>query len=393
MEFSDENIQKLNECIEDEQKRQICIKLQIFTATDDKKVMLENIKKYISHNLRGEYFQQRAIDRFLRGMVTYSNENEFKRFYEDEYIEDGMIDYNLLLPIVEKNRQPTYKCRGKYLGLDGNEYIVKDAEGTISGGAARTKDARYARFIPTLAYALFKHLGEKSAEFIIACEKIPYYYILSKNFLKSNEEMQNLSEETFEYDNNGNVKQNEILKKIEEIIKGKNLDPEFTEKICAKLKLQYAVQETLKNLICSIDENLGNTSIVTTKNDEGEIEDINISPAYDMDLSFSVGEENLGDSYRLCRTTKDGKFDLKSIMEEFSEIKGYKEHIQGLAKKFDGNYIDEIFNIAYISSGIDMFKKDKIKEIFGSFLMKRAALFKQCCKDIMQKEENRRETK
>lgn len=392
MEFLEENIQRLNAGIENEEFKQVCKQLNIFIDSTDKHNMLENIKQYISHTLRGEYLGQRAVEKFFNCMHTYLNSSEFKRFYGDEYIENGIIDYNFLLPIKnnQTNGKITYKSRGKYLGPDRNQYIVKDAEGPIEGGAAGCKHAKYAKYNPTVAQAIFKYLGEQSAEFITACEKIPYYYVLSKNFLEPNEEMFSLEEKNFECISDGKIKHTDIIKKIEEDIKERNLPPEKTETIIKKLKLQYAIQETLKNLICSMDENLGNTSIILTKRDDGTIEDMNISPAYDMDLSFSVGEQLLRIS-RFCRTTKDEKTDLKSIMEEFSEIEGYKEYMQEFAKKLSGNYTDEIFDIAYTSSGIDIFKNNTFKEIYGNFIMRRVAIFKESCKNIIQRQDNIRE--
>lgn len=392
MEFLEENIQRLNEAIENEEFKLVCKQLNIFNDNTDKYSMVENIKQYISQYLRGEYFGQRAVEKFFNCINTYLKSSEFKRFYGDEYIENGIIDYNFLLPIKSDHASSkvTYRFKGMYLGPDRNRYIVKDAEGPISGGASGCKHAKYAKYNPTVAQALFKYLGEKSAEFITACEKPPYYHVVSKNFLEPNEEMFSLQEKQFECITDSKIKHDDIIKKIEEDVQERNLSSEKTKTISEKLKFQYAIQETLKNLICSMDENLGNTSIILTKREDGTIDDMNISPAYDMDLSFSVGEEKLK-IFRFCRTTKDGKTDLNSIMEEFSEIEGYTEYMQEFAKKLTGNYTDEIFEIAYNSSGIDIFKNNTFKEIYGNFIMRRVAIFKESCKNIIQRQENIRE--
>ncbi len=394
--FSKEQEEKVLGYLNSNRAKEILERLGIYKESNKQEQNIELIKTYILEELRGKFRGETAIDKFFTSMDFYVQNNDFKRFKGDEYIPDDFIDYKISLPTrVEK--AGGLRTMGWILGPDENEYIVKEAEG-LKGEISGTKNRKDGLYNPVIGSAVFKFLGEDSAEFIPACDKLPYYYMYSKNFLKPNQKMYKLDDEKFmqckfETDENGNIKHSQIMQGIEETIRkkyGKELSEEQLNNICDKLKLQYATQETIKKLIKSIDENLGNTSIVVTENQEGKVQDINISPAYDIDLSFLIGEEMLNNDYSnriMHRTTKEGKTDLKSLVQEFSmTVPGYKEKTDELASKFNGNYVDQILDIAYDMSGVRTFKDRTIKEKFGGFIMKQTALFKEACKDNKEKQ-------
>ena len=331
MQFSEETSQELTEYLEQEKYKNVCINLGIFSEKDNIGEMLKKVKEYISNDLRGNFKGDIATERFFKVINLYINNSEFTRFEGEKYIPDGFIDYNLVLPIAdnEENQKKGFRISSNILGFDGNRYIVKHAEG-LKGIASGRKYESDALYNPTVAYAFFRFLNQPCAINIPAYEKFPYYYIFSQNFLKDNEKMYSICDDKFMdtllvIDENNNITHKQIMDGIVESINKKNLDNDKASELCKKVKLQYAVQETLKCLICSMDENLGNTSLVVTEDKDGKIEDINISPAYDMDLSFNLGEEVLrGLSPRevLYRTAINGKTDLSSIMHDFSELEG-----------------------------------------------------------------------
>ncbi len=399
--FSKEQTLQLEEYFKDEKIISILEKLGIYNKENSKEENIDFIEEYIYENLKGKYIGNRAIDDFFGSIGAYAKLDDFDRIYGDEYVPDGFINYNNLLPIKEEWKLRGFRCLGDVLGPDEKVYLVKEAEGLKSGVAGR-KNRKDALYNPTIANAVFKFLGEECAEYIPACEKIPYYYILSENFLKPNQKMYEIDDEKYmegmiQADENNNVSHNDVIKVIEEtVIKkyGNKMPKQKLDEICNKLKLQYTTQETIKKLIKSMDENLRNTSIIITESDNGEISDINISPAYDLDLSFLLGEEMIsGDcsNQMFYRTTRDGKTDLQSIVKEFNEIPGYKEKMQEFVQKFNGNYISQIFDIAFISSRIEAFKSDKIKEKFSGFIMRQVALFKEVCKE--ERDENQKNQK
>jgi len=393
MEFTGEISQKLIEYLKQEDIRNVCINLGIFSDSNTLEEMLEKTKIYITETMKGKFIGDRATDKFLNVIKYYLRNEDFERFYGDEYIPDGFINHNLVLPVVGERRNG-FRVSNDVLGFDGKKYIVKDAEGLRKGAAGRkyVKDARYN---PTVAYAFFKFLGMPCARNLPACEKIPHYCIFSENFLKENQKAYELEDEKFidtEFliDEDNNITHKQIMDGIEETIEKKNLSPDKVSLLNKKIKLQYAVQETLKCLVFSIDQNLRNTSLIVTEGENGIIEDINVSPAYDLDLSFNLGEEMLNavpENEILYRTTQDGKIDLTSIINEFKSIEGYKETLQEMKNKLNGDYINQIFDIAYDETKVNMFNNKELRDRFGNFIMRRVAIFKEAYKEVFEKDD------
>ena len=211
------------------------------------------------------------------------------------------------------------------------------------------------------------------------------------SFIKENEKSYGLNDSEFMdtkffIDERNNITHKQILDGIQETMIKKNVSSELIKKV----KLQYTVQETLKCLICSADQNLGNTSIVIKQDENGQIEDANISPAYDIDLSFNLGEEMLKgipETQVLYRTTQDGKIDLASLINEFKDIEGYEEVLQNIRGKLNENYIDQIFDMAYEDTKIGRFKDRDIREKYGNFIMRRVAIFKEACRTTFERED------
>ena len=329
---------------------------------------------------------------FLIGIDEYIKNSELIRY------ENGIVDINFMLPIKEDKKRTGFRNSGKHLGHDGKIYIVKQAEGLKYGVSGR-KYSKFGKFNPIIANAFFEFCNEESAEAILALEKPPYYEILSRDFTKENQIMISLEDidYDFKYDENQNISHEQIILALEQYIRdvaSNKLTNEEIERECNKVKLQYAVQETLKKIICSCDQNLGNTSLLIEKNKDGKT-DINISPAYDMDLSFNLGEEIIdGDIYQksiLHRTSKNGSIKLEDIAQEFANtIPGYKEKMQEIISKFNNNYVNAIFDTAYNNSKANAFKDEKLKKEYETFIVRKIAEIKGIIASIsklqMQKE-------
>lgn len=399
MNFTQEQEEKIKHYIKEDNSNKIFIKIGIYTYETPINDKIEAVKNYISEDLLGEIKGDYATNKFLQSIEFYSNNNDFKRFHNDEYIPDEFIDCNLTLRSKDKIKGGL-RAKEKIWGPDGNKYILKEAEG-LKGDVSGTKNRKDGVYNPTVAYAFFKYLGQECAESIPACNKLPYYYTISRDFLRPNQKMYSLEDEKFikykfEFDSNNNLKHSQIMNGIEESIKSIYGTSEKIDEIYKKLRLQYAVQETLNKIIKSMDENLGNTSIIITEDENGKMQDINISPAYDQDLSFLLGEELLGKGMFkniFYRTTDNGNVDLASLMNEFQEIPGYKEKLQGFVEKFQGNYIEQILNIAYESSNVPIFKSTKFKDKFGNFIMRNVAEFKEAYNKLERKREENNITK
>lgn len=384
MDFSKEQIEKIKTYMGNEKFKELCVQLNIGAKNDTEEQLLNNIKKYIEKDMLGKIKGVATIEKFLKAIEVYLRKDEFERK------EEGYIDYNLVLPIGKEQKRQGLRVQKDILGHDRKEYIVKAAEG-YKGPICGFENSEDAKYNPTIAYALFKFLDQPCARNLIAYETFPYYYIFSENFIKQNEKMYGLDDKEFmqtqlSIDEKNNITHKQIMDAIEESVNKKQLSPEKKLELTKKLKLQYAVQETLKSLICSMDQNLGNTALVV-KEENGEIEDINISPAYDLDLSFALGEEMLKgipETRLLSRTTQEEKKDLISVIREFKPVEGYKEAIEEIKSKLNGNYIDEIFDIAYQEAKVSALNSKKLRDRYGNFIMRRVAIFKEACKENIE---------
>lgn len=386
MVFSEEQIEKINSYIDNEDFKKLCIELNICSENDQEE-LLEKIKEYIEDDMMGKFRGQSAINKFLKSIDIYLKNNDFERQNE------GYINYNVVLPIANSILRDGLRVEQDILGHDRKQYIVKQVEG-YKGPISDFEDSKQAKYNPTMAYAFFKFVGVPCARNLMAFEGFPYYYIFSENFLNKNEKMYGLDDNKFmntEFviDEENNITHKQIMDRIEATIGKQNISPDKTILLSKKVKLQYAVQETLKCLICSADESLKNTSLIVKEGKDGEIEDINVSPAYDVDLSFNIGErmlEGIPKNAIFSRTTQSGKIDLVSIINEFKAIDGYKDALGEIKNKLNDNYINQIFDIAYEESQVEMFKDKKLKDKFANFIMRRVATFKEACKEIINKE-------
>lgn len=388
MVFKEEDIEKINSHINENEFKKLCIKLNICSENDKPEEILEKVKEYIENDMMGKFRGETTTTNFLKSIEAYLKS---KNFIRDEA---GYIDSKLVLPIAKTAQREGLRTMKDVLGNDRKQYIVKKAEG-YNGPISALNNSKQAKYNPTIAYSLFKFLEIPCARNLMAYEKFPYYYIYSENFLEENEKMYGLDNNEFmnvEFiiDDDNNITHKQIIEGIENTIKNKNLSQEKKISLTKKIKLQYAIQETLKSLICSSDQNLGNTSLIVKEGDNGQIEDMNISPAYDLDLSFGLGEEmitRMSQSQILYRTTQEGKIDLESIINEFKDIDGYEQELEKIKNKLNDNYIDKIFNMAYEESKIEAFNNKELKDKFGNFIMKRVAVFKETYKKMNEKED------
>ena len=386
MEFPEDFYIKIEECLKNEKFIEILNKLGVNPKVED-------VKEYIIDDLKGEFRGKKAIDIFFEVMDSYINNNELQRN------ESGLIEFNSVLPIKEEHQSIGIRTYGRYLGQDNKIYYIKEAEG-LRGYAAGKKYRREGLYNPAMANAFFEFCGEKSSQGIPAIEKAPYYVIFSEDFKQKNEQIVSLKkfDYDYEYDENGNIKHKDIIKSIEtytrSVLQGQMSDEKIDEE-CRKLKLQYSIQETLKKIICSMDENFGNTSLLIKRNGD-KIEEINLSPAYDMDLSFNLGKEFLSIDYTnqiFYRTTETGSNDLMDIITEFAQtIPGYKERLSEIINKFNNDYPNQIFETAYNNTKVDAFKNENLKEEYATFLVQRIAYVKKIVKKLSEKEQSKDET-
>ena len=121
---------------------------------------------------------------------------------------------------------------------------------------------------------------------------------------------------------------------------------------------------------------------------DDELEQFELAPAYDMDLSFNLGNQVLHlhgttNNNKFNRTTNKGTTTLSDIISEFAEtIPRYLEKMKNIVKLLESNYVEKILELAYKNSGVSYFKTDKAKQNYLPVLTMRVAELKQAVKTL-----------
>lgn len=149
------------------------------------------------------------------------------------------------------------------------------------------------------------------------------------------------------------------------------LGNEKTKELLDKLRLQYCKQEFMKLVMGPMDSNLGNTALILTNNGNPETPDIDISPAYDLDLSFNVAKELSASQKMDLLKTGDGQMaNINSFIQEFKDLLGFKEFLTEFYEKIESRHAaNEIVADAYQRTNFKFFYENDEKYL--SFLNQR----------------------
>ena len=140
-----------------------------------------------------------------------------------------------------------------------------------------------------------------------------------------------------------------------------------------KLKLQYAKQAFMKRIIGLGDETLDNIAIITTSSGEtDEMPQIDISPAYDLDICFNF--QDIVD-FGIIGTSRNNKPKIIDVMREFKDIDGFREFVESIVSKVGKRRdrklaIKRIIKGAYEESKAEYFNKSESKRLYIKFLLK-----------------------
>ena len=107
------------------------------------------------------YYQINEIRWFLNSIEIYLNNNDF---YRDE---NGYINHKYVLQLVKFEKRSGLRVQKDILGHDRKRYIVKAAEG-YKGSISGFKNAKDAKYNPSIAYAFFKYINEPCARNLIS---------------------------------------------------------------------------------------------------------------------------------------------------------------------------------------------------------------------------------
>lgn len=359
--FTKEHIEKIENFIKTEWFKELNESVLMCNLNDSENEIIQQIKRYIIFFMgRNSYNNDfnTLSNKFINFLEKYSRK-EPPKFEKDE---NGFV--NLLgsaLPCgngynidnkFKMGKRPIFNGMyiiGTLVATNGDFYLEKtDMNKRELYVSPNSKQET--RYNPILAERVFGFFNVPVASYMLA-NNYPYTSILSKNFLQKNQEMIGFDEL---YSFNQNDEPDTYSKRIEMLennIKMRYstlLNTEDLNTLVKKLKLQYCKQEFVKRVIGPMDANLTNTSIILTTSGEDEVPEINIAPAYDLDLSFNAADEAYKMQNMYILKCNNDKSDINSLMSEFSKIDGFTEFVKECTDKIkQDNICKNILQEAY----------------------------------------------
>ena len=131
-----------------------------------------------------------------------------------------------------------------------------------------------------------------------------------------------------------------------------------------------------------MDSNITNTALVLTSNDVRQVPDIDISPAYDLDLSFNISKElSLNGKMNELNGIDGQHVNLKTFIQEFIDVCGFDTFLSDFYRKIlDTSVPNQIIKIAIEKTNFDFLKENNSQYI--SFLKSRFQEVKKVYEDI-----------
>ena len=351
--------------------------VNICDLSSDENTILQNIKDYIWTyiiNYKKEEFYNGA-EKLIQFFDSYKSGKE-PRFTQKG--QGGLFDIteDLLYSangyhIYGKFKRPNSSQKihstngfysiGAYIGTDRAAYLGKRS--MISKNLPVKKEIKkQVDYNSIVAQFAFEYFDQPVARYYLLEESTnPYNVILSKNFLQDNQELVHFSdlydgsESTDTYLGRIAMMESNIEMRYKNI-----LGNEKTRELLDKLRLQYCRQEFMKLVIGPMDCNLGNTSLLLTSKAGQDVPEIDISPAYDLDLSFNVAQNLASNGNMRLMKTSDGKSaNIHALIEDFREIPGFKDFLDYFYRRIDNKTVaNEIVGNAYEKTNFQFFSEN-----------------------------------
>ena len=406
IEFSEEQIERLKSYLNEDWFKELNSKVNMYDEEASLDAQIEHIRKYILHYCQaGFQATQEDADNFFDLLSYY----ETKTLREPVRNKDGVIEIKKsgfnsgnafytghVRPVIRGNGEGAY-IEGIFVSTDRKEYIKKfamDADAKLNS----FEHHKQLRYNGTIAHEVFEYFGEKSANYLPAIYKPPAYYVITENFLSEKQELIDLGQ-FFKNKKDENLSENkedekaykhaEILRLLENNIRIRyknNMSEEEYNKLISKLKIQYIRQAFLKKVIGLADEQPKNIGIVITKDSEETIvPEINMSPAFDLDMSFDIAEERGMKRIQ----TNNGQTDIKSFIEEFADFDGFREFMDMVTRKMEDEEtaIETILDKSYEASKATFFIEEESRTDYKNYLRARFRETKEAYKEVFLKPE------
>jgi len=333
----------------------------------------ENIKHYIStyHPRRDckEYFQP-DYEYFIKFLEQYLNDKPLNICFDN----DGHIDLTKTLYL---SQPPIFSAeKGNFLDryimlTDGTIYVSKLPLNYRGNSRVSNKDCLYSALIGSY---IAKSLNVETAEITLA-NGHNGNRILSKYFLNSNEELITFTE--------NKDKISDYLNEMEMSLRLRK----FPEDEIQKAKIELIKQEFIAKLIGLKDQSAENSPIIISVDELGN-KHVRMSPMFDLDYSFHIGE-HLQDM--VVRECDNGQTDISSLIIQYKEYPEFKEFVTSSIEKFD---ITNVFREIYENTGIKSFENYENSEgmrDFSEYANRNIQIAKETMTKIYKEERSDRE--
>lgn len=317
---------------------------------------------------------------------------------EDVLDEDGRIkhfvpDYNYFKEFYEKYKngefKPTRNDEG-YINLKNTLYLEQPpmfarATGWFTdsyllfpnGGVAISKYPLHYKstkagvsdpdcaYCAVIASGMAKALDVSTSENTFARRKDGQLRILSKNFIRDNEELVTFMEDT------KIQRSSDVLVEIDQALMLRN----FRAKDIADVKFEFLKQEFFAKLIGLKDQKASNTGILTSVDSNGR--HVRLAPMFDYDYSFFIGE---GKDLPLL-VCDNGEADISSVIKQYKDYPGFLDFV----KQSVNLDMNSVYRSIYEDTGIKEFEhpegNERLKR-FTDFVDVNLGKVKQTLRDL-----------
>jgi len=388
-EFSKEQLEKIKRIIQIDSFREINDIVNICDLDQDEENIIKNVKDYIWSYLAqvrdGQFFT--SVNTFISFIENYYNFKEpnftlpsndgdlFDPKYDLLWICNGYHIYGDYRYSKNSNTHGHgFYMLGSYLGCNHKIYLARNSmrsrQWPVSLEIAKEVD-----YNPLLAESFFNYFSQPVASYYLLRNKSkPFNEILTPFFLKDNQELIHLQDLYIEDGNNfmdTHTNRLNLLKDNLALRYKEKMDADSFQILIEKIQLQYCIQSFMKLLIGPMDINFGNTAIVLTHENNSNIPSIDISPAYDLDISFRIADELMINNKleQVCDANGNSST-IMSLVAEFKDIPGFKEFLEDVVKKISSHDIPkEVLDDVYRRTNLEFFKEKR--ESYILFLEKR----------------------
>jgi len=385
-ELSEKQLERIKKFIKTDNFYEINNIIIICDLNQNEDEIIKNIKDYIwtfLANSDKNIFSQK-VDYFISFIENYSN---IKRPSFTLPSKDGMIknitdDYLVVCNGYHIHHDFRYLKDRRVNGLYMQEsYLCSDHKVYLSKKSMRSRALQVSRetmmevdYNSLLVESVFNYFSQPVANYYLVRTNLsPYNSIFTPSFLDNNQELIHLSDFVDEdkedsLDTHSN-RLNIIINSLTKRFKGVMNDNDFQNMI-NKVQLQYCIQSFMKLLVGPMDANYGNTGIILTHNNSS-VPYVDISPAYDLDVSFNVATrlKNSGNLSEI-RDINGNSSTITSLIKEFKDIPGFKEFLNNfVGRLLDHNAPKNILNNVYERTNLSFFREKE--ESYIKFLDKR----------------------